>query len=542
MKFLTKKELLNKLRRLQKGFPTDLIYINRKIDNICVQVPNEYDVQTIDEFLERDIQTVFSLNCSIIRPILGMFGSGKSTILNRIDQNLPFIISIDKYLLIRINFDNISIIQHDEFIKVLMKQIFPTLEKSLFKTMFEETAEEELIDIFQGVEITRNIKKLHSSSGIDRIKAKEYFLDEIGEDKIFQVVEGMIKLSKKYGNIVIILLDELEILIKLDTEGILTEILVSRFLRGILDRHDTSVYIVFTCYIEAYEVLEKKFYRFYRIVEGLEIKLGDLSNGEKKELTQMILDETMEYTFGKLHLDEVMEKLKGRIDFYMDKAVKLITQEVLRYIDQFQEISKQIQTLYENNARQDVAVKELIKTGFKRENIWNEPVEIGGYNFDIFASEDDRGEIVKRAFGEIKSVHCNKGWAEDFTVWLKMQIYTKSNGYIKERDTLLFVAPSYTKDAKDLLEENGVKCLIHIDPAIEKIKQKIEDKKVEGLTEEEKEIIAYINDTANKSRVLGVKFRKKFPNILDDILEGLLKKNKIEIKTKSGKNHVQLKK
>ncbi len=149
---------------------------------------------------------------------------------------------------------------------------------------------------------------------------------------------------------------------------------------------------------------------------------------------------------------------------------------------------------------------------------------------------------MKRAFGEIKSVHCNKGWAEDFTVWLKMQIYTKSNGYIKERDTLLFVAPSYTKDAKDLLEENGVKCLIHIDPAIEKIKQKIEDKKVEGLTEEEKEIIAYINDTANKSRVLGVKFRKKFPNILDDILEGLLKKNKIEIKTKSGKNHVQLKK
>ena len=542
MKFLTKKELLNKLRKLQKGLSTDLIYINRKIDNTYVQAPNEYDVETIDEFLERDIQTVFSLNCSIIRPILGMFGSGKSTILNRIDQNLPFIISIDKYLLIRINFDNISIIQHNEFIKVLMKQIFPTLEKSQFKTMFEETAEEELIDMFQGVEIIRYITKLYSSSESDRIKAKEYFLDEIGEDKIFQVVEGMIKLSKKYGNIVIILLDELEILIKLDKEGILTEIMVSRFLRGIIDRHDTSVYIVFTCYIEAYKILEKEFYRFYRIVEGLEIKLGDLSNEEKKELTQMILDETMEYTFGKLNLEEVMEKLKGRIDFYMDKAVKLITQEVFQYIDQFQEISKQIQDLYEDNARQDVAIIELKKFGFKREDIGKEPVNIGGYNFDIFASESDRGEIRKRAFGEIKSVHCNKGWAEKFTSWLKMQIYTNSNAYIKERDTLLFIAPSYTKDAQELLEENGVKCLIHIDPSIEKIKQKIEDKKVEGLTKEEKEIIAYINDTSNKSRVLGVTFRKKFPNILEDILEGLVKKNKIEIKSKSGKNHVQLKK
>ena len=121
-----------------------------------------------------------------------------------------------------------------------------------------------------------------------------------------------------------------------------------------------------------------------------------------------------------------------------------------------------------------------------------------------------------------------------------MQIYTKSNEYIKERDTLLFVAPSYTKDAQDLLEKNGVKCLIYIDPAIEKIKQKIEDKKVEGLTEEEKEIIAYINSTSKKKRVLGPTFLKRFPNT--NILEGLVNKNKIVIKTESGKKNVYLKK
>ncbi len=75
----------------------------------------------------------------------------------------------------------------------------------------------------------------------------------------------------------------------LDKDSILTEILVSRFLRGIIHRHNTSVYIVFTCYKEAYEILEQNFYRFYRIVAGLEIKLGDLSYEEKKELTENIL-------------------------------------------------------------------------------------------------------------------------------------------------------------------------------------------------------------------------------------------------------------
>lgn len=111
----------------------------------------------------------------------------------------------------------------------------------------------------------------------------------------------------------------------------------------------------------------------------------------------------------------------------MDKAVKLIIQEVFRFIDQFQEISKQIQDLYEKNARQEIAVNELNKLGFKRANIHDKPVEIGKYNFDIFASEPDRNRIEKRAFGEIKSVTCNKGWAETFTTWIKMQIFTKSN-------------------------------------------------------------------------------------------------------------------
>ena len=110
---MTKKELLNSLRRLQKSLPADLVYINRRIDNKYVQVPNDYDVSTIDDFIKRDIQIVSNLNNSIIRPILGMFGSGKSTLLNRIEHILPRLVSIDKYLLIRINLENISIIQHD---------------------------------------------------------------------------------------------------------------------------------------------------------------------------------------------------------------------------------------------------------------------------------------------------------------------------------------------------------------------------------------------------------------------------------------------
>ena len=81
---------------------------------------------------------------------------------------------------------------------------------------------------------------------------------------------------------------------------------------------------------------------------------------------------------------------------------------------------------------------------------------------------------------------------------------------------------------------------VHIDPSIEKIKQKIGDKKLKGLTEEEKEIIAYIDATTSKKRVLGTTFLKKFPD--KGILEGLANKNRIVIKSGSGgKNYIHLK-
>ncbi|MFW9873136.1 MAG: hypothetical protein ACFFG0_08555, partial [Candidatus Thorarchaeota archaeon] len=161
---MTRKELLNKLNRLKMGLPTDLVYLNRVIDNIHVQAPNDYDVTTIDEFIEKDIQSVLSLGGSIIRPVLGMFGSGKSTILNRTKQMLPLKISVEKFLLLRINLEDVPIVQHKEFVIAIMKQIFPIMLAGKFKNMFSQYNDEELINMFKGYEILKNIRNLYSSS------------------------------------------------------------------------------------------------------------------------------------------------------------------------------------------------------------------------------------------------------------------------------------------------------------------------------------------------------------------------------------------
>ena len=186
---MNRKELLNKLNRLKKGLPTNLVYVNRLIDYTHVQAPIDYNVSTVDEFIEKDIQSVLSLGGSIIRPILGMFGSGKSTILNRTKQIISLMTSIEKYLLIRINLENVPIVQHHEFIRAIMKQIFPIMETRHFEDMYNQCDDEELIDIFKGYEIIKNIKNLFSSSATDRIPAKAYFLDEIEEDKISESIE-----------------------------------------------------------------------------------------------------------------------------------------------------------------------------------------------------------------------------------------------------------------------------------------------------------------------------------------------------------------
>ncbi|NVM30045.1 MAG: hypothetical protein HWN65_14475 [Candidatus Helarchaeota archaeon] len=528
---MTKKDLLNKLRRLKKALPTDLVYINRVIDNKHVQVPSDYNVTTVDEFIEKDIQSVVSLGGSVIRPILGMFGSGKTTLLNRIETLLPKLISIDKYLLIRINLENVPVVQHVEFIKVLGKQIFPVLETEHFKEMFGNTDEEDLAKIFQSIEIVKYIKNLYSTSTTERMTSRAYFYDEIKEERIFQVVEGLIQLAQQNGKITCILVDELESLITQDKVGVLTEIIVSRFLRGIIDRRDTSVYIAFTCYKEKYEELRENFYKFYRITEDNEIKLMDLSAQEKRELTESILYETMEFTFGKLGVDEVLNQFKGKLDFYMSHVVKLIVSKIFEYIDQSQEIWKQVQDLYEKNAREQNAIPQLLDWGFNRANIRNQVEEVAGYHFDIFASETHRGEIVKRAFGEIKSVICNKRWAEKFCNWMDMQILLKSGEYVKDRDHLLFIAPDYTADALRILEAKGVKCIEYQDVSINKILEEKEREKVKDLSEVEKEVIAFLKETRSGCRTYNV-MQRKFPK---ELLEELARKGKIIIKrTKKG--------
>ncbi|MFX0142335.1 MAG: hypothetical protein ACFFDN_52330 [Candidatus Hodarchaeota archaeon] len=523
---MTKKELLNKLRRLKNALPTDLVYINRVIDSKYVQSPDEYKVSTIDEFLEKDIQAVVSLGGSIIRPILGMFGSGKTTILNRIENILPRIISVDKYHLIRLNLEDVPVVRHDEFIKVLMKQIFPILETKNFRNLLEKTKEEELIEIFQSFDIIKKIKGLYSSSDTERINSKAYFYDKIEEERIFQVVEGLIQLAEKNEEIVVILVDELESLIKQDTTGVLTEIIVSRFLRGILDRHKEFVYIAFTCFKEKYDELKDKFYKFYRITEGNEIKLGDLSDKEKKELTEKILEETMEFTFGKISVEDILGEFRGTLDFYMSNVIKIIVSRIFQYIDQLEEIWKEVQDIYEKNARQKVAIPHLISLGFSPGNIANKVEEVAGYNFDIFANETDRNRILKRAFGEIKSVQCHKGWAEKFCSWMDTQLLLKSPEYDKERDSLLFIAPDYTSEAIEILEEKRVKCLTYQDVTVNNILANIKKRELNGLTDEERKVIEYIIQTKSKSRSFSV-MEKKYSI---ELLKSLVKKGKLIIK------------
>ncbi len=523
---------------MRTSLPTDLVYINRKIDDVHVQTPGDYKVSSIDEFLEKDLQALVSLGGSIIRPILGMFGSGKTTVLNRIGTILPKVISREKYLLIRINLENVPVVQHEEFLKVIMKQIFPVLEADQLKVIFERTGEEALARIFQGIEIIKHIKNLHSTSPTDRSASMAYFYDKIEEERIFQVIEGIIQLASENGMIVVILVDELESLINQDQAGVLTEIVVSRLLRGILDRHPTSVYIAFTCFKETYDQMKTKHYKFYRITERNELKLGDLSEGEKRELTEQILNETIEFTFGKLGANDVLNEFRGTLDFYMSNVVKLIVAKVCEYIDQSEAMWKQVQDIYERNAREQKALPQLLEWGFNRANIKADVETVAGFDFDIFASAADRTTIKMRAFGEIKSAPCSKGWAEKFCGWLDEQILLKSGEYLRERDKLLFIAPDYTADALKLLHARGVECLTYQDVTVNNILKDFEKEKTRGLSPEEQEVIEFLKGTKSKTRALST-MENHFSK---DLLEQLARKGIIEIRKTGSRNQVCVKK
>jgi len=179
-----------------------------------------------------------------------------------------------------------------------------------------------------------------------------------------------------------------------------------------------------------------------------------------------------------------------------------------------------------------------LNKGFKRGEIANEPKEIAGYNFDIFANKTERNQVKKRAFGEIKSVVCNKGLAEVFTDWINNQVLTKSLEYERERDYLLFIAPDYTPEAQKVLESHQVECLTYKDVTVDNILNQIEEEKVKDLTKTEKKAFDFINSARTKCR----SFNKMVNLYSRELMENLVKKGKVEIKKRGKTNVVCIKK
>lgn len=513
---------------MNQGLPTDLVFIDRRIVPGHVQVYNEYDAKTLCDFITHDLASVKSGMGSIIRPFIGKFGSGKTTQIKCVQriahQTLP------QCIIVRLNLRDTPL-QRKEFLGAVQRQVIESLKPYVNQLIPDEPLAT-IAEDFGSVEIVRQIRRLTRGSEEDRLEAHQFFYDEIAEERIFQLLKGTISVNTRRGYPVVLLIDELEYLATYDDNQALTAMIAERMMRQLLENCPENLYIAFTCEHETFEKLQKLNEPFYRIAKPQEVVLDAISEDEKRTFIENLLEASIEHTFGRINVDDVLRKIHGTLAaFFMNQFVGIVARTILEHINVHKELFSKIHETYERNARIQAA-QILAGNRFESGHLANDVTRVGGYDFDIFAERSDR-TLKIRAFGEIKSVQCSKAWAEEFVDWLRN---LRGTEYNPSRDCALFIAPDFTPEAKLVLEDANIQCHSYADPMVQSMIEAEWDRETVGLTSEEAACIEWIRETKGKARTFRVVEREYGR----PIIESLVGKNKVQIKASGNTKNVHL--
>ena len=358
---------------MRQGLPTDLIFIDRKILPGHVQIQfNEYGARTLEEFITHDLASVEGGLGSIIRPFIGKFGSGKTTQIEHVKRLAQK--NLQKSVIVSLNLRDTPL-QREEFIGAIQRQVIDSL-KPFFEHLVPSDPLASVSDSFGSVNIVRQIRKFVSGSHEDKLKAREYFYDEISEEKVFQLLKGVISLATLHKEPVVFLIDELEYLATYDKSLVLSAMVTERLMRQLLESFPENLLIAFTCEQETFLKLKELNKPFFRVAKPQEIVLDALSEDEKREFVEKLLEETMEYTFGRISADDILSQIHGTLAaFFMDQFVNASAKAVLDHIDIHKELLSQIHETYEKFARKKAAeiLANQTKSNFIKEKISKPP-------------------------------------------------------------------------------------------------------------------------------------------------------------------------
>lgn len=466
--FTTKIRDLHLLKRGEPIGEFENILVDRLIDGKHV-IEKNYKKVRISEMFKNDINNVFLLKFSIVRPIIGTFGSGKSITLKQAAM------IVEKYV-------KNACVAFIELTKYGGEQPHIILTR-VYKEIIESIAEKLRECLSSNRKILKDIPQKRLRDGLLNLteKDEESFhkgkmilmgeiegYGELSQAEALNILEEIIRLTGENKYIVVLLFDELERFMTISDDKT-KQALIGTYLRAITDktvgRESPKIYVVFTCEKEKFEEIPLIVPEVERTIREYILYLNEFSDEEFFE----VADKIYKYLLTPFqYLFDIMPPTPGLCamlirDIENFTPSELVTRLASYYIKNYNLDATyllRIEMGYKKLAFERFQ-KNLINRGYESNDI-KKSVKLLDFAWDAVAWNNNRkknkaAETI--TVGQFTLLKVTEEYIYDYLNQIKhLKEYEKE----RKKDALVhavLVAPGFEKGVQLLCAQNGIECV-----------------------------------------------------------------------------------
>ncbi|MBD3230428.1 MAG: hypothetical protein GF329_19770 [Candidatus Lokiarchaeota archaeon] len=451
------------LHLLKRGEPIgdfEKILVDRMIDGKHVVEPNSKNMK-ISELIKKDVNNIYYLNFSIVRPIIGTFGSGKSMTLkqaamlieNRVENTCIAFIELTKYG----GEDPSVVITH------VFKEIIDNIALSLRdfvlknKNTLQSLAQKRLKD---GLELLGKEKEDFSRG---KMILKGEIHEEYGrmnQSVALNMLEELIELLGRNKYLLVLLFDELERFMTISDEKT-KQSFIGTYLRSITDKTSANpkTYVVFTCDKEKFDEIPLIVPEVERTIREYILYLNEFSEDEFFEVANKIYDHILAPFQNIIEIMKPTPALCAMLirDISNFTPSELVTRLASYYIKNYNldavDLLK-IEKGYKREAYYKFRQRLIIK-GYKDEEI-KRNVRFHDFKWDAIGLKRKGKKSQRISIGQFTILNVNIDYVNDFlSQFLILKEEEEKRNRNVEIDAVL-IAPSFADDVPSYCITQGI--------------------------------------------------------------------------------------
>ncbi|MHA1229287.1 MAG: hypothetical protein ACTSRP_04725 [Candidatus Helarchaeota archaeon] len=453
------------LHLLKRGEPIpnfERILVDRMIDGKHVIEPNSKNIR-ISELFKTDINNIYYLNFSLVRPVIGTFGSGKSMTLkqaamlieSRVKNACVAFIELTKY---GGNTSSTVIIQvYKEIIDNICDKLRECIQNN--KDTIKDIRNKRLLD---GLTLLLN-KNDNVQNALMILKGDIHEnYGELSHPEALIILEELIELLGKNKYLLVLLFDELERFMTISDEKT-KQAFIGTYLRAITDKttsnYTPKIYVIFTCDKEKFEEISLIVPEVERTIREYVLYLNEFSEDEFFEVSEKIYNYILAPFKYLINIDPPTPGLCAMIIRDIDNYTpsELVTKLASYYIKNYNLDATYLLSIEKEYKKMafEKFTEKLQARGYSRDEI-KRNIRYRGLQWDAIGIRSKiRGEEVLTV-GQFTILEVSMDYVEDFLAQLLLLRMEEKKHKKDAKVNAILIAPGFASGVEDFCIQNGI--------------------------------------------------------------------------------------